>query len=106
MKKDVTIKYIFLGDLLIDKGEEILKILNDIKYLGILNIPFLNYIVKYQWNTVQNFIKRLTLYPFFAVLFFFTIYSMWFVSYIDDVPSITSDSSLKFMVGYYFVMLV
>jgi hypothetical protein len=46
-KKDITIQYIFLGDLLVDKGDQILDCLNDIKYLGILNIPFLNYIVQF-----------------------------------------------------------
>jgi hypothetical protein len=38
-------QYIFLGDLLLEKGDKILDTLNDIKYLGILNIPFINYIV-------------------------------------------------------------
>ena len=38
-------QYIFLGDLLLEKGNKILDTLNDIKYLGILNIPFINYIV-------------------------------------------------------------
>jgi hypothetical protein len=38
-------QYIFLGDLLVDKGDKILDTLNNIRYLGILNIPFLNYIV-------------------------------------------------------------
>jgi hypothetical protein len=52
------IEYIFLGDLLTDKGKEILKILNDMKYLGNLDIPFLNFIVKYQWNIVQGLINR------------------------------------------------
>lgn len=38
-------QYIFLGVLLLEKGDKILDTLNDIKYLGILNIPFINYIV-------------------------------------------------------------
>ena len=53
-KKDVTVQYIFLGDLLVNDGDKILDTLNDIKYLGILNIPFLNHIVQFQWKSVQD----------------------------------------------------
>jgi hypothetical protein len=82
--------------LLIEKGEAILELLSDIKYLGVLNSPFIDYLVKLQWKTVQNAIKEKTLYPFFMLLGGFTIYTMWFVSFVDDIPSLTSDS------GYFF----
>jgi hypothetical protein len=105
-KKDVTVQYIFLGDLLVNDGDKILDTLNDIKYLGILNIPFLNYIVQFQWKSVQDYIKLKTLYPFFALLFFFTVYTMWFVSYVDDVPSITSETPFMQIAAYYMLVVI
>jgi hypothetical protein len=92
--------------LLVEKGEAILELLSDIKYLGVLNIPFIDYLVKLQWKTVQNAIKLKTLYPFFGLLIFFTIYTMWFVSYVDDLPSLTSDSGYLHSFCYYVLILL
>ena len=51
-KKDVQIDYIMLGDLLEVQGSEIMKELSDKKHLNIMNIPFIKYLVLYQWSTV------------------------------------------------------
>lgn len=51
-KKDVTIQYIFLGDLLAKRGQEMMRVLSDAKFLNIMTIPFIKYLVMYQWYSV------------------------------------------------------
>jgi len=48
-KKDVEIFYISLGNLLKNRGKEIMDMLSDKKYLPIMDIPFIKYLVMYQW---------------------------------------------------------
>jgi Ion transport protein len=52
-----------------------MKTLSDIKFLPIMNIPFIKYLVNYQWTTVQENIKVQTLYPFYTLLALFTMFS-------------------------------
>jgi hypothetical protein len=74
-KKDVTISYIFLGDLLNERGLQMMSVLSDAKYLDMMNIPFISYLVNYQWVSVQDNIKLQTLYPFYTLLGLFTIFT-------------------------------
>ena len=46
-KKDVEISYINLGNLLIEHGQDIMEMLSDKKYLSIMDIPFIRYLVMY-----------------------------------------------------------
>lgn len=58
--------------------------------------PFISYLVMFQWNKVKNEIKYRLLYPFFALLILFTIYSVYFVDYkaeSDDIFETTDTSS-------------
>ena len=48
-KKDAEIFYISLGNLLKDHGKDIMDMLSDKKYLPIMDIPFIKYLVMYQW---------------------------------------------------------
>ena len=49
-KKDVEIKYIKLDGLLIEKGAEMMDLLSDKKYIDIMAIPFIQYVVMFQWQ--------------------------------------------------------
>jgi hypothetical protein len=73
--KDVEIYYIDLGDLLSSQGAEIMETLSDSKYLPIMDIPFIQYLVMYQWMNVRRNIRNKLLNPFYALLILFTIYS-------------------------------
>lgn len=46
-KKDVEIQYIYLGNLLSEHGASIMETLTDKKYLAIMDIPFMKYLVMY-----------------------------------------------------------
>eukprot|EP00347_Sterkiella_histriomuscorum_P008832 403343569 len=75
-KKDVEISYINLGKLLSEQGEEIMDKLSDKKYLAIMDIPFIKYLVMYQWLQVKHTIHNKLLYPFFVMLGLFTVYCL------------------------------
>jgi hypothetical protein len=67
---------IYIGDLLSEHGEEIMETLSDNKYLPIMSIPFIQYLVLFQWKKVKEKVKTRLLYPFFILLFFFSIYTV------------------------------
>lgn len=46
-KKDVSIQYIFLGDLLNERGLKMMSTLSDLKYIDMMSIPFITYLVNY-----------------------------------------------------------
>jgi len=46
-KKDVQIQYMFLGDLLEKKGEDIMTELSDSRFLELMSIPFVKHLVMY-----------------------------------------------------------
>lgn len=46
-KKDCEIHYIHVGTLLEDQGRKIMDILTDKKYLSIMDIPFIRYLVMF-----------------------------------------------------------
>lgn len=52
-----------------------MDILSDKKYLSIMDIPFIRYLVMYQWFNIKNKIYKKLLYPFMALLFLFTLYT-------------------------------
>lgn len=74
-KKDVSISYIYLGDLLNERGLEMMSVLSDAKFTDMMSIPFINYLVNYQWTSVQDSIKKQTLYPFYSLLGLFTVFT-------------------------------
>lgn len=47
VKKDVEIKYIFLGDLLVSHGDQIMEELCDEKHLDLMSIKFIKYLVMF-----------------------------------------------------------
>lgn len=49
--------------------------LSDIKYIDMMSIPFISYLVNYQWVSVQDSIKIQTLYPFYSLLALFTLFT-------------------------------
>jgi hypothetical protein len=51
-KSDVVMGAIYIGDLLSVHGEEIMETLSDNKYLPIMSIPFIQYLVLFQWKKV------------------------------------------------------
>jgi hypothetical protein len=53
-----------------------MEMMSDKKYLPIMDIPFIRYLVMYQWLKVKHTIKVKLLYPFFALLFSFSMYAM------------------------------
>lgn len=53
-KKDCEIFYINLGSLLKDHGLTIMDTLTDKKYLSIMDIPFIKYLVMYQWYKIKS----------------------------------------------------
>lgn len=44
------------------------------KYLPIMDIPFIQYLVMYQWQTIKSTIHKKLLGPFVALILLFTIY--------------------------------
>ena len=85
-KKEVEVYYVCLGTLLSKNGESIMEKLTDNKYLQLMNIPIIKYLVMFQYRKVENEIQKRLLYPFFALLILFSIYSVYFVTYSDDDP--------------------
>jgi hypothetical protein len=47
LKIDVNIYYVQLGEILSKNGEEIMDTLSDEKFLPIMDIPFIQYLVMY-----------------------------------------------------------
>jgi hypothetical protein len=41
----VTVEYIFLGDMLAENGEDILEELSDERFLDLMSLPLIKYIV-------------------------------------------------------------
>lgn len=48
-KKDVEISFIYFGDLLSKNGREIMNQLSDDRYLDLMSIPFIKYLVLFQF---------------------------------------------------------
>ena len=90
-KKDVEVHYINLGSLLSVKGEEIMKLLSDKKFLSLMDIPFIKYFVMYQWLNVKKKIQRKLLFPFLSLLLLFTVYAIYFVNYSSLAPVADND---------------
>lgn len=84
-KKDCEVHYINLGNLLRDHGEEIMDTLTDKKYLSIMDIPFIKYLVMFQWFNIKSTIHKFLLTPFFALIFFFTFFAMT-IDFRDNAP--------------------
>lgn len=57
--------------------------LSDKKFLKLMDIPFIKFLVMFQWKAVKGKIKTRLLYPFFALLSVFTVYSIYFVDYAE-----------------------
>lgn len=53
-----------------------MEMLSDKKYLSIMDIPFIKYLVMYQWLQVKHTIHKKLLYPFFVMLGMFTLYCL------------------------------
>ena len=58
--------------------------LSDAKYLPIMDIPFIQYLVTYQWMNVKGDITKKLLWPFYALLALFSIYTLFFLDYTDS----------------------
>ena len=50
--------------------------LREQKFLNIMDIGFIKFIVLYQWQYIIKTLKQQLLYPFYCVLFLFTFYAM------------------------------
>ena len=98
--------YIFVGDLLFKKGNEIMKTLSsDDKFISVMTIPYINHLVQFQWDQVRNRIEWKSLYPFYAILFLYSIYSLWLVEYRDSKESL-SDAGFFEMLNYAVVIIL
>jgi hypothetical protein len=51
-----------------------MDMLTDPKYLPIMDIPFIQYLVMYQYQNIKDDIRNKLLVPFYALLGLFTIY--------------------------------
>src|SRR4051794_31030577 len=76
--------YVNLGQLLSENGGDIMKKLCDEKYLTMMDIPFIQYLVMYQWRQVSSTIKKRLLIPFFILLSFFFIYATFQIDWYRD----------------------
>lgn len=79
----MIISYINLGNLLSEQGKEIMEKLSDKQNLKLMDIPFIKYLVMYQWNEVKGEIETRLLRPFLALLVLFSLYSVYFITYVD-----------------------
>lgn len=52
-----------------------MSMLSDKKYIDIMSIPFIQYLVMYQWQNTRSSIEWKLLYPFVALLGLFTVWS-------------------------------
>jgi len=87
-----------------------MDMLSDKKYLPIMDIPFIKYLVMYQWQQVKYTIHKKLLYPFFVMLALFNIYVLQ-INF-KDVPEETTKLQdylqliysliLLFVLGYFF----
>ncbi len=75
LKIDVNIYYVQLGEILSKNGMKIMDTLSDEKFLPIMDIPFVQYLVMYQWFKVRRTIQKRLLIPFFVLLTFFFLYA-------------------------------
>jgi hypothetical protein len=70
-----------------------METLSDKKYLPIMAIPFIQYLVLFQWKRVREKIKTRLLYPFFILLFFFSLYTINTINYNAEAElAMASDS--------------
>ena len=103
-KVDVQMDYIFVGDLLSRKGDEILKTLcSDDKFISVMTLPYINYLVQFQWDQVRDKIEWKSLYPFYALLALYTVYSLWMVEYRDSRESLKDTGFIG--VTFYLVLI-
>ena len=104
-KVDVQMDYIFVGDLLSRKGDEILKTLcSDDKFISVMTLPYINYLVQFRWDQVRDKIEWKSLYPFYALLALYTVYSLWMVEYRDYRESLKDSGFIG--VTFYLVLIL
>ena len=103
-KVDVQMDYIFVGDLLFRKGNDIMKTLcSDDKFISVMTLPYINYLVQFQWDQVRDKIEWKSLYPFYALLGLYTVYSLWMVEYRDSRESLKDTGFIG--VTFYLVLI-
>lgn len=96
----------FLGDLLQEQGEDIMKELSDPKFLNIMTIPFIKYLVQLQWDSVKNDIKVKTLYPFYCLLGLFSVFCISFVNFEDTEEAFAHLNGFQmFLYSVLFILL-
>jgi len=96
--------YIFVGDLLFRNGKDIMQTLcSDDKYISVMALPYINYLVEFQWNQVRDKIEWKSLYPFYALLGLYSVYSLWMVEYRDSRESLKDTGILG--ITFYLVLI-
>lgn len=60
-----------------------MELLGDPKFLPIMDIPFIQYMVMYQYNNIKDDIFRKLLLPFYALVGLFTLYVVYQIDFRD-----------------------